>query len=1311
MAIKKTELYIEKRQIDLYGDEAFLLNFNVADITDISAKASSYSKELTIPATNENNQIFSHLFNVNSEGYFNPITKKRAELYIDGVCVMRGYFKLNSINIIDNEYVTYLGVIYEDAINFIETLGDLELGNLDLPLTQTLAIATGSTFSIQLNTPIGTPFIFLPPVGGPNPSPARRIYHIQYNNLTTSNASLVNFTTIPKTMGSVWNTALNQSPNTVRGIQAISPITLNLTAAVTLSSTRSIKRGFVKATLVNGDWVHTFLGGSPITSSGTVFSQSINTSLNAGDVLYYYFAYSNGQNYTGTTPPPPMPLVNSTVGGTMQLSTSQVVNYLTLSDDVIYNNMNNAVDALNSDICFPIIDYNQTYPYTAVSTEDENDRPALKINFEELRPAVFVKKVWDAVFKQAGFKYKSKFLNDNPTLFKKLVMIGGMEEDEVQSLQYESVFTGGTYELTEPPTDDVVYQLGNTPGIYIYKSFMLGGNTSPTGTTTYWNTTLQRGVYTEKIKTFYSYPAYDYVPASPDYGTLLRAKVSGKYKVEALLDIVSKAVRYGSNPAPVDKQTLTYRVVIERIKGGSKINDPDLFTQPSLDEWSDGHIKTYTFTRVANQNDQPFQFKIDETFELKKGDLVRVKLLCSAEKQFDPSQSDSTAYQSKTNILSGSYVRYYRLGSWTGYQATSLTNMLPRSMKQADFILGITKMFNLYIEPDKQDPKTLFIEPRDTYFEDGRVLNWEKKLDYSKPIDLSILSHDHPKNYVFKFTDDGDDFNTEQFKKFNTNGLTFGSYKFVSPNEYVTETEEVELPFSAGYLQKVSGTDPLANQTTSDVPMVITKIVDKQSFDPDYDGDASSWEKQPRILYYGGKINLPQYDRRNYDFKLVGTTTAGVEYEIDMSYYTYAGHYDKPLEPTLDINFFTDTHYLETTYWKNGIGNATTGTTSTTSINLSTLVVNNNVVINIPSTPATYFNVNAAVNKYIKVYSNANNNHYFIGQVLQATTTTLTIKVLLVNPIPAPTTAINSWKVVLTNVEMKNDLFSIFYKQQMIELTDQTARLMKCNMYLTPVDIANFRFNDVIYAHGEYWRIVKVIDYDTSSDINQTTQVELVKLLRAQTNTLIDYLQGGYLGLNGGTPGGVSGNGGILVQGGFTPAVVAMVPNGTPGVYTANTDQLLSLYRNSITQDGNGVIPSYFASDATQPNGLNSLKYTVVAQAKAIQDILAEPADKPIGESITYEDRDAGNQTIDGRYSQVYFDVEARNLLFIMTLQDVAANDGFTVRFDALNDTTTTFMQVENGNATSNEIFVINSCNSVVAKYDATKEKWIISRG
>jgi hypothetical protein len=1324
MALKKTELYIENKQLDLYGDEAFVLNFNVADISDISAKAASYSKEVDIPATKENNKLFSHLFDVNSEGYFNPLSKKTSELFIDGVCVMKGYFKLNSITIIDNEYVTYHGVIYEDSVNFIQSLGDLELSNLVLPLTGTTASPTGTTGSIIINQLSGTSFRFVPPTGGSNPSPAKRIYNANYNNIITTGGVFGSLQPVDKNIpNSPWGgLAVQNSPTTINAFVALQPIVVNLNATIYLSPGRTINWKWFKVVPSGSTYIHSIIaaGASPgtITSSFTSPSGAVN--LNTGEGIYLYIADSVAQPYTSGSSGVPAPinfLSTSQITGTVQATSTAPVNNLLIDESYILQNINVATGSTNSDICFPLIDYNQTYPYSATNKKNsqinEFEKPGVRVKFEDLRPGVFVKRVWDAIFIQSGFKYKSKFLDTNADLFKKLIVVGGMDEDEVESLQYNRVLTGTTsgtttYLLTEPVQDDETSP-GTSSQVYSYKAFLLGGAFPATGSTSYWKEIITRPSYTEKLLTTYTdanrtNAAHGF--SGVEYGNVLKALVAGKYKIKAQIDGTSQAVQYGGSNAPVYKQGLTYRLKIETIKGGSFNNDPVLFTAPQKSKWTEKKVVTYT--RSQNILDQDFKLTFDETIELEQGDLCRIVLYCSAEAQFDPNSNDATAYSSKTLLKNNGncYVKYFRLGSWMGYEATSLTNMLPRGMKQSEFVLGLAKMFNLYFEPDKQDPKTIFIEPRDVYYEDGKVLNWEKKLDYTKTIDINILPHDQAKNFIFKYMDDSSDYYTEQFKKFTANALTFGSYQFSSSDEYVSETNELELPFAASYLQKVSGTDPMSTYTGVDAnPIVITKIIDQESQKPGYEGTASSWKKEPRILYYGGKINLPPYEERNYQLFLTGNEPDGDVYEIDLAYYPYAGHYDNPVQPTIDINFFTDTHYLPTSYWQNSYGtaNLTPPVASNTTFVLSGLTIGNGYAVyftNVP--PVPYFNVNTNVVKYVKV-TNPATGEYFKGIVTQFTSSVIVVK--LTEKYGNGT--YSDWTVTLTDVVMKYDLFNIFYKQQMIELTDQSSRLMTCYMDLSPTDIANFRFNDIVYAHKEYWRVNKIIDFDTSSDVNQTTKVELVKILRAQTNTLIDYIQGGYLGINGGTGGGVS-TGGIST-GGVTPSVVAMRPAGTLGNVTTTSPDVMMSIKNSITQDANGLVPTYFNKEVTVYTGTQDLTDTVIKMGEDVNYIRELAQIKPSGEAITYTDANAGLIDLPTRFTQVYYDVIARDKLFLMNLE-TTTTDGYLIHFDTLNDTTTTFIQIVNPNSTSNEVFVLNEDSSVTAKYDAAKNIWVISK-
>ena len=729
MNLKKTELYVEGKQIDLFGDEAFLLNFNIADISDISAKTSGYSKEVDIPATKINNQIFSHLFDVSSEGYFNPISKKNTELFIDGVCVMRGYFKLNSITIIDNEYVTYHGVIYEDTVNFITALGDLELSNLYLPLTGVTSTTGLTTGTITLDDYYGSEYLAVIQnnggggQGGGGGQVTLRRYHTNNNGLTMTGGVFGQLETIPKSPtipGSSW--ALGGSPggmattSTINAFVAAFDQNISLTASMAFTQPVGYKFHWIVATPnANGTWTHTTIQSGTSPNNGNNASSVLTTGISAaakfpqnaptytllaGQAIYMVVVSQSTVN--STAPPLPINAASSSITGTSTSVTVQTTNNLLIDESYVLNNIANATNSSDSDICFPLVDYNQTYPFSAsnitLTNQTEAGRNAVKVNFDDLRPAVFVKRIWDEIFKQSGFKYRSKFLDTNADLFKKLIVIGGMEEDEVVTNQFDCVYTGSTgtsFLLTEPIQDKDIPVTGTTS--YEYNAWLFGGSPNAVGTN-YWKINNVRYNYVEFLKKTMTYAnknnaAHGYSGA--DYGFVQKALIAGRYTIDAQLDATSLAVFRGGSAAAASLQGLTYRLKIEVLKGGSYINDPALFTVPSKSKWQEK--KVVTFKRALNTTDQDFRLNIKETVELERGDLCRVVLLASAEAQFDPNNADTTAFTSRTRIKFGTtYFKFGRCGVWMGQIVENLTYMLPRGMKQSEFVLGIAKLFNLY---------------------------------------------------------------------------------------------------------------------------------------------------------------------------------------------------------------------------------------------------------------------------------------------------------------------------------------------------------------------------------------------------------------------------------------------------------------------------------------------------------------------------------------------------------------------------------------------------------------------------------------
>ena len=1317
MALKKTELFIENFKVDLFGDEAFILNYNIADINDISAKVSSYSKEIDIPSTKENNKTFSHLYDVNSEGYFNPISKKTAQIYVDGVCVMKGYFKLNSVTIINNDYVTYHGVLYEDSLNFMQTLGELDMTNLDMQIDNYIP-----------PTQPGPPQFFY--MYGYTYTDYQYMTYIPTNKRFNLNATqcFINggvgnygsFQGIPKS-GNYWAwggsaPVLDTNP-TVNAFVASVPCQIIVKAqAFNQYNGYFYQVGYMKVFETSpGVWLHT-----PITPPGIITNVSTTTIpsqmqatntiiLTPGEGFYMYYKDVTWR-YTGASAPP-LVVTGAFVYGSIQELSGQSGNGVTITEGYIIQNQTQVVNSDDSDFCFPLIDYNQTYPLSATGLKynelAEGEKPAVRVLFEDLRPALFVKKIWDTIFEQAGFKYKSKFLDTNADIFKKLISIGGMEETDVEVLVQESKLTSN-YQLVEPIQDKNVPATGQQTG-YEYKAFLLGGYIGN------WQTTSYRYEYLEEINNTFQYANYststNHGYSGAIYGKLLYGRVAGKYRVNAKIDAISQStLKNGSVATGPFSQILTYRLKIETIAGGSYQNDPSLFTPPSKSKWKE--IKVVNFIREDNTSNQPFVLELDEVITLKKGELCRVTLYGSAEAQRDPNNT-SNVWKSRTLLNSANdvtFVKFYRCGSWVGSQIQDLSSMLPRKMKQAEFILGIAKMFNLFFEPSKQDPNTIVIEPRDVYYEDGRVLNWEKKLDYNKPIEIGILPHDQAKNFVFKYMDDGSDYNTEEFKKYTPNGLNFGSYKFTSGDEYVTDTQELELPFAASYLQMVRGTEPSGYPSTMNYaeykPIIITKIIDKESQKPSYNGDPSSWKKEPRILYYGGKTLLPPPQDRDYDLKYIGTYI-NVTYEHPATLYAYAGHYDRLIHPRFDLNFYTDNHYYPNSYWTNGYVPLGTSTTSNTTINLSTLVIGNNVSMN-KGANINWF-LSSYVNKYIKVYNlNSPANNYFIGLVVQNAPSTVTLKVVSVSG----SLSSNNWQMQMIDVDMKENLFKSFYEKQMLELTDQTSRMMTANFYLNPVDIANFKFNDVIYAHKEYWRVNKIVDYDTSSDVTQTTKVELVKLLRADTQRLIDYTKGGYFGVAGGII--QPGNGSVVISTNSLPN--ALIVSSGNGGEIAEVDDLASLQKvlkdkNKILQNADGTITKYFNSTTTINTGTSDIQDSIKMLNETVSELKNSIDNAPIStdKSITVTTDTDRFVNVEEGVTNVFFDNLDRNQLWQIQIQDNQV-DGFSVLFEPLGATDIAFIQIVNPTATTNDIMVVNIDNRVVVKYDEATNVWQINK-
>ena len=73
------------------------------------------------------------------------------------------------------------------------------------------------------------------------------------------------------------------------------------------------------------------------------------------------------------------------------------------------------------------------------------------------------------------------------------------------------------------------------------------------------------------------------------------------------------------------------------------------------------------------------------------------------------------------------------------------------------------------------------------------------------------------------------------------------------------------------------------------------------------------------------------------------------------------------------------------------------------------------------------------------------------------------------------------------------NLFNVYHRNYLNEITDKDSKVLKGEFYLTPWDIAKLDFRDQILVDNAYWRLNKINDYNPFKE--GLTKVELIKVL------------------------------------------------------------------------------------------------------------------------------------------------------------------------------------------------------------------------
>lgn len=482
------------------------------------------------------------------------------------------------------------------------------------------------------------------------------------------------------------------------------------------------------------------------------------------------------------------------------------------------NIVNSWTPTLGSGYVYPMIDYGESPTYDLW-------------NASQFYPAIFAKEYWDKIFNASGFSYTSSFLTSD--LFKRLII----------------PFSGTKPKLTESEIADRIFYLSRA-------------------------TTTMTGSLPTNQNNVSSYPKLIYNDDSSgnnfntigtDYNTttgVWNVANEGRYifrgSMTVELDKTISAVLINDTPSNTNTR---FKVAVVKYDGTYTV------LETIMTEW-DG----YPVGVVAvgtNSAPHSFQFETNEHY-LKSTDEVFLAVMGAETYYIWNKWNTNNRFD---YIISVGAILTINVDPNTIIGDTwQMNKSLPIDISQRDFIMGIFKMFNLFIDIDPDNPTNLIIEPYEDFFTGSEDLT--PYLDTSKSFEITPMGMLKGKRYEMKYKSDKDYLNERYEQAY---GEVYGQKNADILNDFLIDTYTIQPIFSATPSSGNSGND---------------RVIPDMSF-IDQNGVVKTGQSNIRILYWGGLKNTA---KTWYIYQTLPTTTSKTQYP-------YAGHLNDPYAPTIDLSY------------------------------------------------------------------------------------------------------------------------------------------------------------------------------------------------------------------------------------------------------------------------------------------------------------------------------------------------------------------------------------------------------------------------
>lgn len=581
--------------------------------------------------------------------------------------------------------------------------------------------------------------------------------------------------------------------------------------------------------------------------------------------------------------------------------------------------------AFGTGYVYPMIDYGEKFAQETANTS------YARFKMQNYRPALYVREYLNRIVADAGFTYT---LLGSPTFiedFNKLIVPDASEM--LTSLQSATAadFTCGNVQL--------MFQTGTNP-TQTFNWLGAFNNNLPGDATGVWSLPIP---FTGATNTLvFESDTQPYAKTSV-IGTPLANRVQMFIRAKKTVN-VSARVRvtgtiYSHAGSGADNQPFFVQLV-KRKRPAEGYTETDITTEAvtQFDVIAEQAIQVTPFTVI------PINVDFDAPYtSYEQGDQVQVRLV---NYRFN-NAADINVTSMRLNIPARTgdlYNSEVQVGD-------TVVPKAPEAIGQMEFVKSLISSLNLYVYPDVNTPKHLYMQSYDDYYALTNALtvasnarDWTTKIDMSNRVNIKT-NINLPKEYLFTFKTDSDYLNTT-YK--NQTGRVYGDFLF-SDSLGLTEPKKVELIFSATPPAVIAGLSRM-------IPIIASGGISLAA--------KNRFKSNIRLLYYSGVYYDPVPAIASEDFwaNNGGPNNNGAWNTDDIfavEWYALAGNYKfdsyndifhpaasktQPLVPLLDVHyaapliyFFTPTdNYLSVpTHYKYFIAQ----TTELTNPNIHTITL------------------------------------------------------------------------------------------------------------------------------------------------------------------------------------------------------------------------------------------------------------------------------------------------------------------------------------------------------------------------------------